>query len=474
MGEEILKSSFNKDDFKRFDKELDKETLLLKSWFDKNSFSKREKVGGVEIEACLVDDNGVPKPHSSLYLSAIDDPMIVHELSSFNIEFNCAPEEIKGKALSNFEHSLTKTWKRAQKAANKLDLNLVTIGILPTLEDKMMTLDNMSPLERYKAMNEQVLHLRNDKPIKLSITGNEHLESIHNDVMLEAVATAFQIHLQTPQNSAASFYNASKIISAPLVALGANSPYLFGKDLWAETRIPLFEQSVSIGKSIDEERVTFGLKYVEDSLFDTFDANQKRYPVIMPAEFNEAPEEMHHVKLHNGTIWRWNRPILGTDDDNTPHLRIEQRVLPSGPTMVDMVANMAFYYGLVFWLVENEPELERKIPFDTAHDNFYEAAKKGLDAKINWIDKEGVSIQELILEDLLPKAEKGLTSLGIDVDDIEKYLSIIKERVISKQNGAQWQREYVLENGHNMNELTKSYLKNQETGKPVHTWSLKP
>jgi gamma-glutamyl:cysteine ligase YbdK (ATP-grasp superfamily) len=472
MGEEIKKSSFTDEDFEEFDERLNTETNMLQNWFSNNKFSDKDKVGGLEIEACLIDENCTPQPRNIEYLENLNDPMVVHELSAFNIEINCEPKEIKTNALRVFEEALLQTWGKAQAAANDMGLSLIMTGILPTLKDSMMVIDNMSPLKRYEAMNKQVLHLRKNKPIKLHITGNETLESEHNDVMLEATATAFQIHLQVPQGRAARFYNASKIISAPLVALGANSPFLFGKDLWAETRIPLFEQSVSVGKWDYAERVTFGVRYLEEGLFGAFKANQQRYPVIMPSTFDDEPEHMRHVKLHNGTIWRWNRPILGKDEDGSPHLRIEQRVLPSGPTIVDMIANMAFYYGLVYWLVENEADIEKEIPFYKSRDNFYEAAQNGMDAEIIWKGRKAVPLQQLVLEDLLPKARKGLETLMIDQGDIDKYLSIIEERAKSKQTGAEWQRQFIAKNGHDMKELCRTYLTNQETNEPVHSWAI--
>jgi hypothetical protein len=345
------------------------------------------------------------------------------------------------------------------------------IGILPTLKNEHMVEKNMSFAQRYKAINRQIFDLRKGKPIELKIRQKDTINSLHTDVMLEAATTSFQIHLKVNCREAHRYYNVSKIISGPMVGVAANSPYLFGKNLWAETRIPLFEQAVSVGKWDYCERVTFGVRYIENSLFGVFQANRQRYPVLLPKTFDDPVQMMNHTRLHNGTIWRWTRPIIGFDDDDTPHLRIEHRVIPAGPTIIDQIANTAFFYGLMKMLVKEMPNLVWEIPFADARDNFYQAAKHGLEAHVHWKEKPFI-LKDLILEVLLPMAAKGLREFGIDSGDIKAYLEIIEDRTRTGRIGAEWQRAYMKKCGGNLEELCAAYYENQESGKPVHEWHL--
>ena len=267
---------------------------------------------------------------------------------------------------------------------------MLGIGILPTLTDNDLSLDNISSLDRYRALNEQVLRHRQGKTIRLHINGGEHLEVEHKDVMLEAAATSLQIHLQTPQNLAVRYYNASVILSAPLVAVGANAPFMFNRDLWYETRIPVFEQSVDIGgiggaASGPIHRVTFGSQYARESLFECFNENLEHYPVLLPVSYDSEPEKLNYLRLHNGTIWRWNRPLIGFDADGTPHLRIEHRTMSSAPSIIDNIANIALYYGLVEYYATCIDPPESSLAFTDAKDNFYRAAKTGLGHRLSLI-----------------------------------------------------------------------------------------
>ncbi len=471
MGQEIEKTEFTKKDFKEFDRRLRDEADLLEVWFKKGRFAEGDQTAGFELEACLVDENFLPAPQNNEFLRLMNSPMVVPELSLFNIEFNGKPERLDGKALERLQAGLQATWDKAQKVARGMGLKIMMIGILPTLKSEDMVEANMSFADRYKAINKQIFKLRKGKPIELHIKHAEQINSLHTDVMLEAATTSFQIHLKVDCKTGHRFYNASKIISGPMVGLCANSPYLFGKDLWAETRIPLFEQAVSVGKWDYCERVTFGVRYIEHSLFGVFQANRQRYPVLLPKTFDGPPHEMNHTRLHNGTIWRWTRPIIGFDDDGTPHLRIEHRVIPAGPTIVDQIANMAFFYGLIFKTVEAMPELVWDITFGECRDNFYQAAENGLDAIVHWKEEEFV-LKDLILEKLLPQARRGLIEHGIDKADVDAYLGIIEARAKTGQNGAAWQRGFMKKNGNDVQKLCAAYYQNQESGKPVHQWPL--
>lgn len=472
MGQEIEVAEFSQEDLKVFEQRLRDETHLLRNWFDEGRFSSTSSIAGFELEAWLVDEHCRPVPRIEDLIAEMGSALVVPELSKFNFELNCPPQPLEGKSLSHLENSLQDIWSRTQAAARVLGMDTMMIGILPTAQADQMTLDNMAPMNRFHALNEQILKARKGKPITLDIEGAQHLVSLHEDVMTEAAATSFQIHLQVKQEEGARFFNASKIASAPMVAACANSPYLFGHDLWEETRIPLFEQSVSVAAWDYAERVTFGVSYLDESLLESFSANLTRYPVLLPRCFSQGPDLMNHVRLHNGTVWRWNRPLIGFDDQGNPHLRIEHRSVPSGPTVIDCIANAAFYYGLVHALARLPDPPEYDLHFNVARDNFYAAARHGLKAEVAWLGEKPADLRDLILDTCLPMAESGLLTLGLDPDDVETYLGIIRSRVDSRQTGAAWQRAYVDKNRCKIGALCGAYREHQNDGHPVHTWPV--
>lgn len=477
MGKEVTTSRFSRQDFKAFDKCLREETALLEQWFADDRFSKDHPKGGFELEAWLVDSQCRPAPINDRFIERCRNPLVVPELAKFNIEMNGSPQPLTGTALHELQSELEGTWTRCSAVADQLDTRLVMIGTLPTVRDQDLTLDNMSRLERYRALNEQVLRLRRGRPLALNIQGNQHLRTAHYDVMLESAATSFQIHLQVESHLATRLYNAAQVIAAPMVAATANSPYLFGKDLWDETRIPLFEQAVA-AEGYEQSpcgalgRVSFGRDYVRGSLFECFRENLECYPVLLPACTGEDPGRLAHLRLHNGTIWRWNRPLVGFDSRGRPHLRIEHRVVPAGPTIVDAFANAALFFGLVHALGTRPEPPEAQIEFVRARENFYTAARLGLRARLTWLNGETVPAPTLLLEELLPLAHRGLEWLGIDHAEREHYLGIIEQRVRLNRTGAAWQRAYVERNGADMRALTAAYLERQQRGTPVHEWSL--
>ncbi|OGT90677.1 MAG: glutamate--cysteine ligase [Gammaproteobacteria bacterium RIFOXYD12_FULL_61_37] len=471
MGTEITHSHFDAADFAAFQRRLAEETALLGRWLREGAFPARPAQGGYELEAWLIDREGRPAPAIERLLPLLNDDRVVPELARFNIELNGNAFALAGDALSRMHAEIGATWAAARRAARTLDLDLLMIGMLPTAEQRDFHLGAMSPLQRYRALNEQVFQLRQDRPVQLDIAGRDHLRLSHQDVMLEAATTSFQIHLRAADpDQAVRLYNISKVLSGPLVALAANSPFLFGHDLWAESRIPVFEQAIEIGQSDLTKRVSFGIKYAEDSILEVFEANLKRYPVLLPVLFDEPPEALAHLRLHNGTIWRWNRPLVGFDADGAPHLRIEQRVAPSGPTSLDLIANAAFYFGASRALLDEE--IEGQIPFATARDNFYRCARDGLDARILWNGEVQVPVTELLRDRLLPQARLGLKALGIDRAEIDGWLGILDERLASGQNGATWQRRRHARNGGDLRELTLAYREHQESGLPVHRWAI--
>ncbi|MCW9013631.1 MAG: glutamate-cysteine ligase family protein [Gammaproteobacteria bacterium] len=477
MGQEIKTSHFSAQDFDHFQQRLDEETRLLAQWFSDSQFAQHDLVAGYELEAWLIDSDGQPSPSNKKFLDAANSPLLTPELAQFNVELNTDPETLRHTVLSDFEKSFNSHWRYCQQIAEQLDCYLLSTGILPTLETRHLTLANISELKRYRALNEQVLDQRKGKPFQLKITGHESLTSTHQDVMLESAATSLQIHLQVPQDMAVRYYNAAILLSAPMVAISANSPFLFGKDLWAETRIPVFEQSVNVGGFSGAahgpiHRVSFGTAYARESLMECFEENLDHFPILLPMQFEEPATAMKHLSLHNGTIWRWNRPLIGFDDKGKPHLRIEHRVMPSGPSIVDNIANMALFYGLVYYYANLDTPVESIIEFPQARDNFYTAAQHGLNDHITWPDCNRCTIRHLVLNQLLEQAETGLKQLNIDNKDIEFYLGIIQARAEHNQTGSDWQRRFVEQHGRDMQCLTQSYYHNQQTGEPVHCWDL--
>jgi len=476
MGQEIQHSRFSDNDFRHYQHMLEDESALLKRWFETNRFECVHPVAGCELEAWLIDDRGTPSPVNVECLKVLDDADASPELSQFNIELNFPPQELSNNVFSDMQQAMQSGWDHLRAVAKQNNADCVYCGILPTVQVQQLSPDFMSPLNRYAALNEQVLLKRGGEPIHVDIVGRQHLTIDQNDVMLESATTSFQIHMQVPQSQAARYLNASMILSAPLVAVSANSPYLFGYDLWDETRIPIFEQSVASGGFSHVahgplKRITFGNDYVRESLWECFEENLQHYPVLLPHDFKQPVEKMAHLQLHNGTIWRWNRPLIGFTK-GVPHLRIEQRVIPAGPSMVDMVANMAFYYGLVESLAHQDKQPEMLLEFALARDNFYKAAKYGLNAHVQWLDGNNVAVDKLVLEQLLELSWQGLERLGIQRAEIQQYLGVIEQRVSTGQTGTAWQREFVARHGHDMHQLLQAYRERQYGGQPVHEWDF--
>ncbi len=478
MGEEIGSDHFRQKDFQRFLSSLSRETSLLGDWFDQGVFSDTGKVGGFELEAWLVDANGQPSAINESYLSLTEASglPVVPELSRFNVEINSEPRALQGKVLSQMHAELKNTWQQCCGLAQQLDASLMMTGILPTIKESELILANMSNVKRFRALNEQVLRLRNGRPLEIDIQGSESLQMSHGDVMFESAATSFQLHFQVEISQSARYYNAAHILSAPMVAISANSPYLFGRDLWDETRIPLFEQAVAMADVYGRDgaqagRVTFGAGYIESSVYECFLRNLGCYPILLPSLTDAPVEQLSHLRLHNGTIWRWNRPLIGFDESGKPHLRIEHRVVPAGPTVIDSIANAALFYGALEAMASADVAPETRLGFEQARENFYAAAKHGLNAEVVWLDGKKVPILSLLQQQVLPLARQGLEKLGIDRDDMDLYLGVIEGRIKKQTNGAVWQRAYVARHGADMVQLTQAYHERQQQGQPVHEWS---
>jgi hypothetical protein len=468
MGEEIGAQGFSDADRARFSARLRQETALLRRRVESKALSQGGHMLGFEIEAWILDHNYFPAPINVAILDALRHPLATPELSRFNLELNSEPLPLVGGALDRAADALTQLWRHCNDAAHRLDANMVMIGTLPTLRDEDLTLANMSPLNRYAALTQEAMRLRRGAPLRLDIAGRDHLVSEHSDLMLEAATTSFQIHLKAPADLAHLYYNASIALSGPLLAACGNAPFLFGRALWAETRIPVFEQAVVLP---GPPRVTFGAGYVSETCIELFEENERDYAPLLPMRFDDAsPESFRHLKLHNGVIWRWTRPLVGADADGTPHFRIEHRILPAGPTIVDMIANTALYLGLARHLALAGKTGTGGLAFDAAKRNFYAAAQHGLDAELFW---PGIGVRpapRLLLETLIPMARAGLADLG--VSDSSGWLDLIAARVESGQTGAVWQRCALKACEGDRFALMAAYCERQRSGAPAHQWEI--
>jgi CBS domain-containing protein/gamma-glutamylcysteine synthetase len=446
---------------------------------------------GAEQELFLLDRDWRPAPLAVEMMEKLaEDGHFTTEVARFNLEFNSDPLLFGGDCLRRMEAQMTELLAKARRAAHQLDAELVMIGILPTVDISDLSLANMTPVPRYFALNEAMRRLRG-KDWEFYIKGTDELLIRHDSVMVEACNTSFQAHFQVGAEEFAPLYNLTQAVAAPVLAGACNSPLLFGRRLWRETRIALFQQSIdhrAAGVHLREQapRVSFGRRWVDESVLEIFREDIARFKVLLAIETDEdalaalARGEVPSLKalrLHNGTIYRWTRPCYGILDGK-PHLRIENRILPAGPTIVDEIANAAFWYGLLAGLSRLYPDIRRVMEFDAAHENFVAAARLGLRAQFAWPGHHHVPADELILNELLPIAKEGLLHREIDEGDVERYLGILEERVRTKRTGAQWQLEsfaFLRDRGTKAERLaaiTAAAVENQQGGLPVARWPV--
>jgi len=445
---------------------------------------------GAEQEIFLVNAAGHPAPVGTEVLARIDDPDFTTELARFNLETNLPPYDFGGDCLRRLENELDARMERMRGAAEQEGADVLLAGILPTLQLSDLSLDNMAPVPRYALLNASMVKLRGGD-FQVRIKGIDELFAVHDNVMLESCNTSFQIHFQVSPGEFVSLYNLAQAITAPVLAAAVNSPVLLGHRLWHETRVALFQHSVDHRSSTHQSRgqrprVRFGDRWVEESVLEIFKDDIARFRVVIAANVDERALEvveagevprLRALCMHNGTVYRWNRPCYGWKD-GAAHLRIENRVLPAGPTVLDEVANAAFYYGLLAAYSEMYEDIRDAMDFDDAKGNFLAAARHGLKAQFSWIDGRTESASGLILQHLLPDARAGLRSRGIDEADIDRYLGVLEERVEAGRTGAQW----ALDSWSGMRDratahdrcraLTAATLERQQRGEPVHKWEL--
>ena len=473
MGAEISKREFTEQDFIAFKKAWLSELEYVKSLFDKGSeiFSDRFRIG-YELEACILNSANLPNPINKKILDDINSPLFTNELATYDLEINGNVFELDDKAPQKLHKDLLTLWKQAQDSAKKFDAQLGLFGVLPSLELKHFNKAlYQSDMHRYTLVSQRMKELRHES-VKILFHGEDEVSLQKNDVMLEALGTSLQVHFQIPFDEAVEYYHAALLASVVLVGVGANSSLVLGKRAWHESRIAIFEQSVDTRDKQrrehgDERRVHFAHGYI-DSWLDLFEQN-KEFKIIFADVKNKPESDLHHFNLHNGTIWRWIRPILDKDKDGKHTLRLELRVLPSGPSLIDIQTNIWFFIGLIQGLVRSGINLT-KIPFEKLKDDFYSVAKTGLESAFHE-PKNGqkVSLKEWILNDGLELTKVGLDSFGID--DVDEYLNIIEQRTSSGQNGASWQLKH-FKKFNSIPKLMEDYMKNFEQNIPVHRWSL--
>ena len=489
MGEEVDAQEFSRADRTRYREKVRRCLDVFARMLREARFDTDDPMTGLEVELNLVDEHGDPALKSAEALAAIADPAFQTELGQFNIEINVPPAKLREGGLGAFEDMLRTSLNDAEAKSAEVGAHLVMIGILPTLADGHMTADSLSPNPRYKLLSEQILNARGeDISISIAGIGNvERLDTTSDSIVPEAACTSTQFHVQTSPDDFAEYWNASQAISSIQLALGANAPYLLGRELWRETRIPLFEQatdtrSEELKAQGVRPRVWFGERWV-NSVFDLFEENVRYFPALLPITDDEDPlavlesggtPTLGELRLHNGTIYRWNRPVYDIAG-GVPHLRVENRVLAAGPTVADTVANAAFYFGLVRALAENERPLWSQMSFSAAEENFHVAAQQGIDAQIYWPGVGQVRVTELVLRRLLPLAHEGLAAWGVEQAAADRLLGIIEQRCLTGINGAEWFVNRMgqlgdLDRYDALRRTLLDYRERMHTNEPVHTW----
>ncbi|MDL9945539.1 glutamate--cysteine ligase [Gordonia sp. ABSL11-1] len=502
MGTDVGKREFTGEDRVRFRRQVGRGTEAIARMLADGLFTDHgqppEPLLGMEVELNLVDDDMNPAMANATVLDAIADPDYQTELGQFNIEINVSPRPFVTDDTISLEQALRTSLNRAEKRASQTDNHLVMIGMLPTLRSEHFAHQWISANPRYDLLNEQIFAARGED-IEIDISGiplgeNHSTERLHtaiDSILPEAACTSLQLHLRVAPEDFAAHWNAAQSIAGIQVALAGNSPFLAGTALWHESRIPVFEQAtdtrpLELKNQGVRPRVWFGERWI-NTIFDLFEENTRYFPALLPVCSDIDPIEeldagrtptLDELRLHNGTVYRWNRPVYDVIDGHA-HLRVENRVLPAGPTVVDTMANAAFYYGAVRGLVESDRPLWSQMSFNAAAENLQSGARGGLEAQLYWPNVGWVRPDELTLRRLLPLADAGLQSFGVSGKARSRYLSVIEGRCINRQTGSAWQRRAVLarEDAGDSRDaalagMLRDYVDLMHEGEPVHTWTL--
>jgi gamma-glutamyl:cysteine ligase YbdK (ATP-grasp superfamily) len=489
MGRDIEAVKITGEDRRTYRAKLARSLDVFARMLQERMFETDPALVGQEIELNLVDEQGAPSMRNADVLAEIADPGWATEVGQFNLEINVPPRELAGDSIAELEDEIRGSLNAGDEKARGVGCRLVMIGILPTLAKSDVGESTMSANERYRVLNEQIFAARGED-MRIEIDGAEQILTHADSITPEAACTSVQLHVQVSPDSFASYWNAAQCIAGVQVALAANSPFLFGRQLWHETRITLFEQATDtrpdeLKRQGVRPRVWFGERWIT-SVFDLFEENIQYFPALLPICEDEDPvavleqggcPQLAEMSLHNGTIYRWNRPVYGMADGK-PHLRVENRVLPAGPSVVDVMANAAFYYGLVRVLAESERPVWTQMSFTTAAENLHEAARNGMAAQLYWPGLGDASVAELVLRRLLPMARDGLGRWGVGSAHADRLLDIIEQRCLTGQTGAAWQIRTVAELSEQhgadrqeaLRQMTQRYIEHMHTNEPVHTW----
>ncbi|WP_299672868.1 CBS domain-containing protein [uncultured Polaribacter sp.] len=488
MGSQSVTAIKTQKDRKEFVRHLLNDIEAFEFMIENNLFETGIQRVGAEQELCIVDKDYRPSTNALKILKKINDTHYTTELALFNLEINLDPFELKKKCFSNIENQLTSLLEKGYKGAEDIENNkIILIGILPTLRKKDLVFKNITPYIRYKTLN-RVLKKMRGNDFKLHIQGVDELILKHKSILFEACNTSFQVHLQINPEEAIDKYNWSQAIAGPLLSIMANSPILLGKELWSETRIALFQQSIDLRNAshISREqkpRVSFGNSWIKESILELFTDDIARYPPIITSKFEENSLEsvkngimpkLKALNLHNGTLYKWNRLCYGVHE-NTSHLRIENRYIPSGPSVKDEIANALLWVGVMQGMPKEYENIWLKMPFSDARGNFINAARTGIDTYFNWFGK-GISAKKIVENILIPMAKEGLLKSNIDNTDIEYYLDIIQKRIDTNTTGSKWlirnKRELrkKLSNYESNVTLTEHIYKNQQSNKTISEW----
>ncbi|HEX8306720.1 MAG TPA: glutamate-cysteine ligase family protein [Jatrophihabitans sp.] len=491
MGDDVERTEFTRQDRQCYREKVRRCLDVFARMLAESKFDFERPMTGLEIEFNLIGANHDPAMRNAAVLQAIANPDFQTELGQFNIEINVPPRGLAGLSLQELESVLRASLNDAEERSRSLGAHIVMIGILPTLTAGDLTSDALSANARYALLNQQIFAARGED-LHISIDGPERLSTYADTIAPEAACTSVQFHLQVSPQDYANNWNAAQSIAGVQLALGANSPFLFGKELWRETRIALFEQATDtrpaeLKSQGVRPRVWFGERWI-NSIFDQFEENVTYFPALLPICEDEEPAEvldrgdtprLQELRMHNGTVYRWNRPVYDVFRGK-PHLRVENRVLPAGPTVVDILANGAFYYGLLRVLAEEDRPIWTRLSFAAAQDNFYAGARHGIDAHIYWPGLGEVPATELVLRRLLPMAYEGLDRWGMDPAVRDRLLGIIEQRCTGHINGAEWQvrtfhqiddDKRPLDRRDSLREMLGRYVEHMHSNEPVHTWS---
>jgi gamma-glutamyl:cysteine ligase YbdK (ATP-grasp superfamily) len=493
MGEKATDGTFELADRRMYRNKLQQCLLGLERLLAERRFDQPRNLMGLEIELNLADSAGLPRMMNEEVLDRIASRDFQTELAQFNIEVNIAPHLLSGPVLDRLAEELRAGLGYADRMAAEVGAHIVMVGILPTLQAQDLVSANLSRDARYTLLNDRILAMRGED-VTLDIEGVEHLVYTTPSIAPEAACTSVQMHLQVTPDRFAAVWNAAQAICGAQVAVGANSPFLFGRELWRETRPVLFQQSTDTRpQELRAQGVRpltwFGERWI-DGAADLFAENLRYFPALLPICDEEEPlrvldeggvPQLRELSLHNGTIYRWNRPVYEVVD-GVPHLRVENRVMPTGPTVADVIADAAFYYGLVHALADAPRPIWHRLPFGAAAANFDAACRDGIGAVLHWPRPRGTALAQipavdLVRDELLPLAAAGLDACGIDPSDRDRYLGVIERRCAGRTNGAEWQAaafHHYLDRGLDRRAAlavtTQRYRELSAEGAPVHTW----